>query len=109
MAQFKGDSNYTAHYDDFRALSSAESSDDEPWPRDSSRQRRVWKEEHYEVLMELYSIFKTNGESVFGRSFFQFGDFYQFVDLIYQNTISPDGADLSEGRGNRVTCQRFGS
>ena len=33
-----------------------------------------WAEEHYDVLSELYSAFKRDGEAVFGRSFHQFGD-----------------------------------
>jgi hypothetical protein len=97
MAQFKSDSYYnTTHYDDFRELLSlsTDSSEEEVLlPADPSRRRRVWKDEHYDVLMELYRAFKSSGESIFGRCFFQFGDFHQFVDLIYENTILP-GADL---------------
>ena len=60
---------------------------------DSSRTRRVWCDNHFEVLQELYRAFKNDGQVVFGRAFFQFGDFSQFVRLIYDTTVGDD-ADL---------------
>ena len=88
MANYKGDSNYRPFYDDVWA-SSAES-DEEPPPQDTCRRRREWTEQHFDVLMELYRAFKSNGESAFGRAFYQFGDFHHFVSMIYEKTTVCD-------------------
>ena len=51
-----------------------------------------WGEEHFDVLQELFAQFKASGERVFGRAFYQFGDFAEFVHFVKRNTVteSPD-------------------
>ena len=97
MAQFKADSNYKpssdddatcAWYDSDGSLDAADHT-----PRDPCRRRRAWYNEHADVLMELYKVFVANGESVFGRAFFQLGDSSRFIDFCYENTHFAD-ADL---------------
>ena len=96
MSQFKGDFNYRVYHDD-PCMDSPESTEDEASPVEPSRKRRVWLDGHFEVLQELYRAFKQSGESVFGRSFFQFGAFGQFVNFVYENTVLAD-ADLLKAK-----------
>lgn len=104
MAQFKGDASFTPFYDD-EYYNSAESTDEEERSHDPSRQRREWTNEHHEVLSELYSAFKANGVTVFGRVFFQFGNFVDFTDLAYEKTMAFD-ADLLK---SKITTQHVGN
>lgn len=96
--------NYRLNVDEFYN-SNDDVSDDEPLPRDTSRRRQEWLDEHYEVLAELYHDFTQRGVGVFGYAFFQLGDFYQFAHFIYENTTLVD-ADLL--RAN-VTQQHVGA
>ena len=97
MALFKADSNFKAHADD--GWYNSEESDEYVCesPDSESRTRRLWRDEHFDVLQELYRSFKTTGESVFGRAFLQYGDFHQFVSFIYENTF-PNDADLLKAK-----------
>jgi hypothetical protein len=52
-------------------------------------ERVAWRNEHFEVLSELYKQFCTQGETVFGRAFFQFGSFTQFIEFLYEHTYTP--------------------
>jgi hypothetical protein len=111
MATFKGDSSYNSYHDD--AFYNSVDSSDEDLPRripDPSRARREWIDEHYEVLMELYRAFKGSGEGVFGRAFFQTGDFNLFVHFLYENTCLVD-ADLlkAEKRKTHVCALGLGA
>ena len=98
MASFKADCNFRAHAEDmfYDSNESAEEYVSES-PRSRSRARCAWRDENFEVLQELYRSFKLSGESVFGSAFFQYGDFHQFVNFIYENTL-PDDADLLKAR-----------
>jgi hypothetical protein len=42
-----------------------------------------WFTTHYEVLAELYKIFRDSGELTFGLWFFQHGGFHDFVHFVY--------------------------
>ena len=105
MSSFKGDRNYRPYYDELFSYDT--SSDEEPhYPTlDPARKRRNWVDFHYNELMELYSNFRESGQRVFGNVFFQTGDFEQFVDFIYENTIIYD-ADLLKAKR---TAQHVGS
>ena len=88
-----------ASYNDFEEMwsDSQESAEDYVGPAIGSRTRRLWLEQHFDVLQELYRAFKLSGESVFGLAFFQYGNFYHFVNLIYENTLDDD-ADLLKAK-----------
>jgi len=80
---------------------SSDTNDEEYEPITVPRHRRRWVNENYDVLMELYKTFRSNGEAVFGRCFYQLGDFSKFIDLIYENTCLPN-ADLLKAN---VSCK----
>lgn len=91
----KGDPNYRPYYDD--AWDSDSDSVDEERVHDPYRKRQTWLDEHYDILTELYHHFKETGERAFGRPFYQFGDFVQFTNLIYDNTLFTDPNLLNKG------------
>ena len=45
-----------------------------------------WLDENLDALAELHQIFKESGNTLFGRSFFQFGDKGRFFRFIYRYT-----------------------
>lgn len=49
----------------------------------ASKLENDWFLKHYTELEELYSSFKTNGETIFGGWFFQSGGFHHFVHFVY--------------------------
>ena len=92
MASFKGDGRYRSHYDD-RRVQTADSDSDEAALDDVAGfslgrrdPERVWVEENYDVLEELYRAFRESGSRVFGAAFFQCGGFHHFTHLIYTHT-----------------------
>lgn len=110
MASFKGDQGYCAYHDD-AWYNPIDSSDDENWQKqvyDPSRKRNLWLNEHHEDLAEMFRVFRCTGEAVFGRAFFQFGDFSQFVDLVYENTLLVN-ADLLKARVVQQHVSTLGS
>ena len=65
-------------------MSDCESSDDEdPVPVRRQHVEVEWFTTHYEVLAELYKIFRDSGELTFGLWFFQNGGFHDFVHFVY--------------------------
>jgi len=65
-------------------MSDCESSDDEaPAPFRGQHAEVEWFTTHYEVLVELYKIFRDTGELTFGLWFFQNGGFHDFVHFVY--------------------------
>lgn len=94
MSAFKADPMYSEGCDD-----SDESDVDETLAElagristrhDPEHSRRVWRDDNYDVLTELYRIFCANGERAFGLAFFQFGSFAQFVEFVYELTYIPN-------------------
>ena len=65
--------------------------DDEPIERMESVQMQFgeveWFTTHYEVLQELYGMFRDNGEATFGLWFFQTGGFHDFVHFVYTYSV----------------------
>lgn len=49
--------------------------------------RDIWQDKYFDAISELYMSFKTTGESLFGKAFFQFGTQEQFVHFVYKNTV----------------------
>lgn len=64
-------------------MSSDEDSDEEDF-RVAVATRGVndWFVDNYDVLEELFGVFKTNGKQHFGNWFFQHGGFHDFVTFI---------------------------
>ena len=48
----------------------------------TTRSVNDWFVDNYDVLEELYEVFKTNGRMHFGNWFFQHGGFHHFIDFI---------------------------
>ena len=73
---------------------------------DPLRQRRMWLDEHYDVLQELYKQFKTNGQTVFGRSFFQCGSFADFIEFVHRHMFID--ADLLSAKSTTSNVRALG-
>lgn len=82
MSSFKGDSYFKPHADDEWE---SESTDSEP-PMDLRRSVWNWEFENQMALLELYTLFKKDGETVFGRAFFQTGTFADFAEFVFRFT-----------------------
>ena len=65
----ESDSDYDSDVEDFRIA--------------VTRSETNWFIEHNDVLQELYHIFKSQGETLFGNWFFQSGGFHHFVNFVY--------------------------
>ena len=88
MASFKGDENYRCLHDEEGDEDVSEAVQVHELARHSTPVLyRDWLDEHFEVLSELYSNFKRDGESVFGRAFFELGTFTDYVDMIFTRTV----------------------
>ena len=67
---------------------SDDDSEEEDWQfAVATKTEQVWLQQHYDVLQQLYSDFKNNGEAYFGRWFFQSGGFYHFVQFVYAHSL----------------------
>lgn len=85
MASFKADLRYQAYFDD--ANDHAPSSDDEEPCSKPQRGYNAWLSDHTDALLELYNLFKKNGDIMFGRAFFQTGSFDDFARFVYLHTL----------------------
>ena len=82
-------------YHDYRSYSAdntSESSEDETAyfelaARPVQKNLAQWVDEHYDVLTELFSHFKTHGTHIFGSCFYQFGTFADFVRFLFDTTV----------------------
>lgn len=84
MAAFKGDHNFRVYHDD--ALPPPEQSsseDEETLPSDPLTK---WTMQNYDVIEEVYRMFRANGTQVFGAAFYQHGGFHNFAAFMYQYT-----------------------
>ena len=81
MSSFKGDSRYNAYHDN--------DSDPDPnhEPEDHAESPTNWVDQHFDALSELYQCFTGSGSVLFGRAFYQFGNFAQFCTFVHANTI----------------------
>lgn len=84
MSYFKGDSYYEAHVDDVADSANYFPTTEVESDCDFSYR---WVDRHYDALQELYELFKQRGSFLFGRAFFQLGDFADFIELIYRKTV----------------------
>jgi hypothetical protein len=91
MSSSKGDSYFKPHADDQFDPDYPESSEDDfaesNLPLSVKRERARWITENYEALDELFRCFKTDGETIFGRAFYQLGDINQFVKFVFRTTV----------------------
>lgn len=67
--------------------SSSDEDEEEEYDPNWFHKERAWLNAHYDVLNELYNLFRQHGAQVFGGAFFQFGDFAQFVQFVHANTV----------------------
>jgi hypothetical protein len=78
----KADSYFEPHADD-------EPMSDEPVEDAFEPEARgyfAWLEQNWDALSELWRGFRRDGETMFGRAFFQFGTFENFTTTIYRFT-----------------------
>ena len=74
-------------------MSDDEGSDDERTERMEAAKEQMevteleWFTTHYEVLAELFGMFRDSGESTFGNWFFQNGGFHHFVHFVYAYSV----------------------
>ena len=92
MASFKADSYYETTVDDCVELSPSSDDDQPDVPKRHEKRYAQWVEEHTDALLEIYNIFIANGETCFGRAFFQTGTFIEFAGLVFKHTV-PGGAN----------------
>ena len=95
MASFKADQLFHAHVDDdpndpnYRE-SSDEDDVESDVPESMHRDRAYWMVENVDALGELYSLFKRDGEKLFGSAFLQMCDINVFCKFVYKYT-TPGG------------------
>jgi hypothetical protein len=74
-------------------MSDDEGSDDERTERMEAAKEHMevteleWFTTHYEVLEELFGMFRDSGEDTFGSWFFQNGGFHHFVHFVYAYSV----------------------
>ena len=89
MSSFKGDHHYRTFIDE---IEYGPAEEDATVVHELARKpQRVWYhdwlEEHYDVLAELYTSFKSNGRSAFGRPFCDLGGFADFTEYVFKHTV----------------------
>ena len=92
MSSFKGDSYFKPHADDqfdpdYRESSEEDSAESDNLPLSVKRERAQWIVDNHDALVELFQCFKTDGEAIFGRAFYQLGDINQFVKFVFKTTV----------------------
>ena len=79
MSQFEYENDYSHG-------SCTESDDDAEELTAVNKDVRKWLNKYYDELTYCYAKFRECGDVLFGRAYFQLGDFGSFVNFVHNNT-----------------------
>lgn len=94
MSSSKGDCYYEAHVD--TECVDAESSDSDSEDRRVTRMH--WVVRYHEELAELYHLFRSQGNAMFGRCYFQLGTMQDFAAFVHKFSL------LETSNGSNTRC-----
>lgn len=87
MSYFKGDTHFTSHADVPTSDSNHYDPMDVESDYDDTASFDSWLLTHYDVLQELYDVFRTHGQALFGGCFMQFSTFGHFCRFVHDMSI----------------------
>lgn len=65
----------------------SDSSDDVGGQLNDPMHYNLWMDEHFDKLMELYTMFRQHGDKVFGACFFQLGTHEDFIAFVHKHSV----------------------